>query len=38
MSFYSRIEGELTFTDKDQFLKLQNVLEKGFWIDSEGSV
>jgi hypothetical protein len=36
MSFYSRIEGEITFTDKDQFLKLCNILEKGFWINSEG--
>ena len=37
MSFYSRIEGEITFTDKDQFWKLYKILRKGFWIDAEGS-
>lgn len=36
MSFYARMEGEIKFTNKDQFWKLYKVLRKGFWIDAEG--
>lgn len=36
MSFYSRMEGEITFSDQNVFDNLCNVLKKGFWIDEEG--
>lgn len=36
MSFYSRMEGEIVFSDQDSFLKIINILKKGLWIDEEG--
>ncbi len=36
MSFYSRIEGEITYSDKKSFTEIYRILRKGFWIDAEG--